>query len=252
MKKNYKIDIILPVYNSKNFILNTLKSVINQKYKKWRLLIVDDNSTDGTRKLIIDFINNNISKKKFVLIKNKNNKGQAFSRNLALKHCNSEYIAFIDSDDLWEKNKLKVQIKYMSDNGHSFTYSDYKSIKKDKIRKIITPNFFNYKSFTKNTSIATSTMMVKRKILNSIFFQRLRLCEDYYLKCQLLKLNNAYKCPGIYSFYRLRSNSLQSDRLKVLLAVWNINKNLNNMNFINNFISVFFITFNSLKKYAFR
>jgi teichuronic acid biosynthesis glycosyltransferase TuaG len=252
MKKNNKIDIILPVYNSKNFILNTLRSVINQTYKKWRLLIVDDNSTDGTRKLIINFINNNISKKKFILIKNKKNKGQAFSRNIALKHCNSEYIAFIDSDDLWEKNKLKIQIKYMSDNGYSFTYSDYKSIKKNKIRKIITPNFFNYKTFINNTSIATSTMMVKRKLLNGIFFQTLRLCEDYYLKCQLLKLNNAYKCPRIYSFYRLRSNSLQSDRLKVLLAVWNINKNLNNMNFINNFISVFFITFNSLKKYAFR
>jgi len=252
MKNNYKIDIILPVYNSKNFILDTLRSVINQTYKNWRLLIVDDNSTDGTRKLINDFINKNINKKKFVLIKNKKNKGQAFSRNLALKHCNSEYIAFIDSDDLWEENKLKIQIKYMSDNGYSFTYSDYKSIKKDKIRKIITPNFFNYKSFINNTSIATSTMIVKKKILNGVFFQRLRLCEDYYLKCQLLKLNNAYKCPRIYSFYRLRNNSLQSNRLKVLLAVWNINKNLNNMNFINNFLSVFFITFNSLKKYAFR
>ena len=252
MKNNYRIDIILPVYNSEDFIVDTLRSVINQTYKNWRLLIVDDNSTDGTRKLIIDFIDNNINKKKFFLIKNKKNKGQAFSRNLALKHCNSEYIAFIDSDDLWEKNKLKIQIKYMSDNEYSFTYSDYKSIKKDKIRKIVTPNFFNYKSFIKNTSIATSTMMVKKKILNSVFFQRLRLCEDYYLKCQLLKLNNAYKCPQIYSFYRLRNNSLQSNRLKVLFAVWNINKNFNNMNFINNFISVFFITLNSFKKYAFR
>ena len=223
MKNNYRIDIILPVYNSEDFIVDTLRSVINQTYKNWRLLIVDDNSTDGTRKLIIDFIDNNINKKKFFLIKNKKNKGQAFSRNLALKHCNSEYIAFIDSDDLWEKNKLKIQIKYMSDNEYSFTYSDYKSIKKDKIRKIVTPNFFNYKSFIKNTSIATSTMMVKKKILNSVFFQRLRLCEDYYLKCQLLKLNNAYKCPQIYSFYRLRNNSLQSNRLKVLFAVWNIN-----------------------------
>ncbi len=252
MKNNYRIDIILPVYNSEDFIVDTLRSVIHQTYKNWRLLIVDDNSTDGTSKLILDFIDNNINKKKFFLIKNKKNKGQAFSRNLALKHCNSEYIAFIDSDDLWEKNKLKIQIKYMSDNGYSFTYSDYKSIKKDKIRKIVTPNFFNYKSFITNTSIATSTMMVKKKILKSVFFQRLRLCEDYYLKCQLLKLNNAYKCPQIYSFYRLRNNSLQSNRLKVLFAVWNINKNFNNMNFINNLISVFFITLNSFKKYAFR
>jgi len=252
MKNNYRIDIILPVYNSKDFILDTLKSIINQTYENWRLLLIDDNSNDGTRELVIDFINNNINKKKIIFIKNKKNRGQAFSRNLALQYCNAEYIAFIDSDDFWEKNKLKKQIKYMLDYGYSFTYTDYKSIKKDKIKTIKTPNFFNYKIFTKNTSIATSTMILEKKNFNNIFFPKLKLCEDYHLKCQILKLNNAYKCPGIYSYYRLRDNSLQSNRLKVLLAVWNINQNLNNMNYIDNIISIFFITYNSLKKYAFR
>jgi teichuronic acid biosynthesis glycosyltransferase TuaG len=161
-------------------------------------------------------------------------------------------VAFIDSDDLWVKNKLEKQIKYMLDYGYSFTYSDYKSIKKNEIKKIKTPNFFNYITFIKNTSIATSTMILKKKIMNNIFFPKLKICEDYYLKCQILKTNHAYKCPGVYSFYRLRDNSLQSNRLKVLLGVWNINKKLNNMNFINNLISIFFITYNSLKKYAFR
>jgi len=252
MKKNYRIDIILPVFNSKDFILDTLRSIINQTYKNWKLLIVDDNSNDGTRELIINFLNNNINKKKFIFLKNKINKGQAFSRNLALKCCNSEYVAFIDSDDFWEKNKLKRQIKYMLEHKYSFTYSDYKSIKKNKVTTIKTPYFFNYESFIKNTSIATSTIILKKKILRNVFFPNLKLCEDYYLKCRILKLNNAYKCPGVYSFYRLRDNSLQSHRLKVLLAVWNINKNFNNMNFINNLISIFFITYNSFKKYAFR
>jgi len=252
MKNNYRIDIILPVYNSKDFIIDTLNSIINQTYNNWKLVLVDDNSNDGTSALIIDFINHNINKKKIIFIKNKKNKGQAYSRNLALKYCNSEYVAFIDSDDLWEKNKLKKQIKYMLDSGCSFTYSDYKSIKNSKIKIIKTPDFFDYKSFIKNTSIATSTIILKKKILNNISFPKLKLCEDYYLKCQILKSNNAYKCPGIYSFYRLRDNSLQSNRLKVLLAVWNINKNLNNMNYIHNLISIFWITCNSLKKYALR
>ena len=215
MKNNYIVHIILPVYNSKDFILDTLNSIIHQTYKNWRLVLIDDNSNDGTSELITDFINNKINKKKIVFIKNNKNKGQAYSRNLALKYCNSEYVAFIDADDLWEKNKLKKQIKYMIDYGYSFTYSDYKT-------------------------------------LNNISFSKLKLCEDYYLKCQILKSNNAYKCPGIYSYYRVRDNSLQSNRLKVLLAVWNINKNLNNMNYINNLKSIFLITCNSLKKYAFR
>ena len=252
MNKTYRVDIIIPVYNSKNFILQTLKSVIRQTYKNWRIVLVDDNSNDGTNEIIRNFINNNINKRKIIFIKNKKNKGQAYSRNLALKYCNSEYIAFIDSDDLWEKNKLKKQIKYMLNNGYSFTYSDYKTIKKNKIKIIKTPNFFNYKKFVKNTSIATSTMILKKKILNNIFFPKLKLCEDYYFKCKLLKSNDAYKCSNIYSFYRLRDNSLQSNRFRSIFALWNINKNLNKMNYIDNLISIFLITYNSLKKYAFR
>lgn len=252
MKNNYKIDIILPVYNSKYFILDTLRSINNQTYKNWRLIIVDDDSNDGTRELIINFINNNKNKKKFLFLKNRKNKGQAFTRNLALKNCKSQYVAFIDSDDIWKKDKLKKQIKFMSDNKYSFTYSDYITIKNGITRIIKVPNFFNYEKFINNTSIATSTMLFEKKILNNIYFPKLKLCEDYYLKCRVLKTNNAYKCPGVYSFYRLRDNSLQSNRLKVLFAVWNINKDFNKMNFIQNFISIFFITYNSLKKYALR
>lgn len=249
---NNRVDIILPVYNSKSFILDTLRSVIKQAYQDWRVIIIDDGSTDNSVDLINKFIKSSNYKKKFILIQNKINKGQAFSRNLALKYCNSKFIAFIDSDDVWQKNKLKKQINFMVKNNYNFTYSDYKSIKNNKIKTIKTPNFFNYKNFTKNTSIATSTMIIKKKILKNIIFPDLKLCEDYYFKCQILKLNNAYKCPGVYSFYRLRNKSLQSERLRVLLTLWKINKNLNKMNFINNLVSIFFIIINSLKKYAFR
>lgn len=251
MKKK-KIDIILPVYNSKNYILETIQSIVNQKYKNWRLIIVDDNSSDGSSKLITSFINNFSNKNKFLFIQNKKNRGQAFSRNLALKNCVSEFIAFIDSDDYWEKNKLIKQIKFMIDKKYNFSYSDYMAIKPKKVSIIKTPNFFTYKSFLHNTSIATSTMMVKREILDNIYFPKLKLCEDYYFKCQILKLTNAYKCPGIYSFYRIRPDSLQSKRIKVLMAVWSINRLLNNMNFIKNFKSIFLISFNSLKKYFLR
>ena len=249
---NKKVDIVLPVYNSEDFILDTLQSIIKQTYKNWRIIIIDDHSNDSSVELINKFVEENLSKKKIVFIKNKKNKGQAFSRNLALKYCNSEIVAFIDSDDTWQKNKLKKQITLMLKNGYIFTYTDYKTIKNKKIKIIKTPNFFNYKTFIKNTSIATSTMIIKRKILKNIFFPDLELCEDYYFKCKILKFSEAHRCSGVYSFYRLRRNSLQSSRFKVLLSLWNINKSLNNMKFINNLISILFIALNSLNKYAFR
>ena len=247
-----KVDIILPVYNTKDFIIQTLKSIIKQTYRNWRILIVDDASNDGTTELIKFFLNRNLCKKKFLFIKNKKNRGQAFCRNLALKYSKSKFIAFIDSDDMWTNNKLSKQIKFMLSKGYNFTYTDYKSIKNDKIKKIITPLFFNYKNFTKNTSLATSTMIIKRNFLNKIFFPKLRRCEDYYFKCKILNKIRAYRCRGFYTFYRLRNNSLQSDRLKVLLALWNINKRYNKMNFSDNLFSIFFIIYNSLKKYALR
>ena len=247
------VDIILPVYNSKNYIITTVNSVIKQNYKYWNLIIIDDCSNDGTYKILKNFKKKYSNDKRIFLYRNSKNKGQAFTRNLALKKTKSTFVAFIDSDDFWEKNKLRNQIHFMIKNQYNFTYTDYKSIKTKNITKIIkTPDYFDYKSFIGNTSIATSTMIVKKNIINNIFFPLLNLCEDYYFKCQILKKTNAYKCSSVFSYYRIRTNSLQSSRLKIFFAVWNINKYFNKMNFINNLISIFFISYNSLKKYGFR
>ena len=95
-------------------------------------------------------------------------------------------------------------------------------------------------------------MIIKRNIIKNIYFPPLRLCEDFYFKCRILKKTRAYNCKAVFSYYRIRKDSLQNERRKVLFAVWNINKNLNKMNFINNLISIFCISYNSLKKYGFR
>jgi len=248
-----KIDIILPVYNSKNYILTAINSIIKQSYKYWNLIIIDDCSNDGTFEILSNFKKKYFYNKKIYLYRNNLNKGQAYSRNLALKKSKSQFVAFIDSDDYWEKNKLKKQIKFMVNNNYNFTYTDYKFIKKKNLAGIIkTPDHFNYMKFIRNTSIATSTMIVNKNVIKDIYFPPLRLCEDFYFKCKILKKTDAYKCSKVFSYYRIRNNSLQSSRLKVFFAIWNINKKFNKMNFINNLISIFFISYNSYKKYGFR
>jgi glycosyltransferase involved in cell wall biosynthesis len=247
------VDIILPVYNSKKYIITTVGSVIKQNYKYWNLIIIDDCSNDGTYKILKNFKKKYFNDKRIFLYRNSKNKGQAFTRNLGLKKSKSTFVAFIDSDDFWEKNKLRNQMQFMINNNYNFTYTDYKSLKKNNIIKIIkTPDYYNYKSFIRNTSIATSTMIIKKNIIDNVFFPLLKLCEDYYFKCQILKRTDAYKCPSVFSYYRIRENSLQSNRSKIFFAIWNINKYFNKMNFINNLISIFFISYNSLKKYGFR
>jgi teichuronic acid biosynthesis glycosyltransferase TuaG len=246
------VDVILPVYNSEKFIIKTINSIINQSFNKWRIIIIDDASSDKTLFIIKKFYKKFILKKKLLLIRNLINRGQGYCRNLGLKYSNSEFVAFIDSDDLWMKKKLERQIRFMKTFNYVFTYTDYKVFNNDKIKIIYPPINYNYSKFVLNTSIATSTMILHKKIINNLFSTKIRFCEDYLFKCELLKKYNANKYPGIYTKYIVRKDSLQSSRKKVLLAVWNINKNFNKMNIIKNIFSILFISINSLIKYGIR
>jgi glycosyltransferase involved in cell wall biosynthesis len=247
------VDIILPVYNSKKYILATIGSIIRQSHTSWNLIIIDDCSNDGTYEILKKIQRKYNNDNKIFLYRQDKNQGQADARNFGLNKSKSTFVAFIDSDDVWEKNKLRNQLQFMKNNNYNFTYSDYISVKNNNRKKlIIVPNSYNYNSFVRNTSIATSTMIIKRNFINKDSFPSKRLCEDFYFKCLILKKTKAYKCPSAFSYYKIRNNSLQHNRIKVLFAVWDINKNLNKMNFFSNVLSVFFITYNSLKKYAFR
>ena len=250
-KKELKVSIILPNYNSSKTIKETINSVLNQTYKNWELIIVDDNSDKKTKSILSKL-------KKFKKIKifylNKN-KGAAYCRNLAIKKSKSYYIAYIDSDDLWKKNKLNLQINFMQKKNYFFTYTNYLTFKINKpIKKtILAPSKFNFNSFIKNTSIATSTMIVRRSAADKIKFSNTKICEDYYYKCQLLKkIGNAYCYPACLTKYQIRKDSLQSNRIRNLYWIWKINKSFNRFNILKNLISIFFISLNSLKKYGFR
>lgn len=249
---NNKVDIIIPAYNSQKYISKTIKSVFRQTYKNWKLIIIDDASTDDTKK-ILDTIYKKNKKKKITILKNNINRGQAFSRNRGLKYSKSKFVTFLDSDDFWDKNKLKNQIKFMLRNNYDFTYTDYKVIKNNQIKKIIVPDFYNYKRFIHNSSINTCSMIIKKKIIKNIYFKNLRFSEDYFFKCQILRKGHiGYKCPGSYAYYLLRKDSVQSNRLSVFFSLWTINRNFNKMSFLQNIISIFFIIVNSLRKYGFR
>ncbi len=245
-KEKTKIDIILPNYNSSQFITETINSVIQQSYKSWRLFIVDDFSDKKTKSILTKISKN----KKIKIFWLKKNCGAGFCRNYALKKTSSPYLAFIDSDDVWKKDKLEKQINFMKKNKFSFTYTDYETFGK-KFRKIKNPSKLNYSEFIKNTSIATSTMMVKRKEVKNIRFTNTKICEDYYFKCKLLKRTEYAHCLNKFlTKYRIRDNSLQNSNLRNFYWIWKINKEFNNLNFFNNFLSLFFITLNSLKKYG--
>ena len=250
MKNKFKISIIMPNYNSYDNIGQTIKSISNQSFKDWELIIVDDNSNAKTIELL-----KNIKKrykKKIRIYFLKRNKGDGYCRVFGCKKSKSKLIAFIDSDDIWTKHKLKLQFNFMKKNNFYFTYTNYTPFK-DKIyfKEIYPPKQLSFASFIKNSSIATSSMMVNKKLLKAIKLCKSPNFEDYYLKCQLLKkVKYANSINKNLLKYRLRKNSLSKNKFRNIFWLWKINRKFNNLNFFTSLISLIFISYNSLKKYG--
>ena len=250
-----KIDIIMPNYNKGKFIDKAIKSVISQSFKNWRLFIVDDNSSDNSKEIILKYKKD----KRIKLFFLKKNKGPSYCRNLAIKKSNSKYIAFLDSDDFWKKEKLISQLNFMIKNKFYFTFTDYIPIldydnfKKQLKSTKIAPKFM-FKNFVNNSSINTSTMILNRKFIKNIKFRNLKLMEDYIFKCELMKKTNIpfMKFPKSTAIYRIIQKSRSSKKFSNLINLWIINKKYNELNLFNNIISLLSISLDSIKNYGFK
>src|SRR5699024_6935331 len=119
------VSIVMPAYNSEEYIEEAVNSVINQTYKNWELIIVDDNSTDDTKRIVERIAERDI---RINYIKLNNNSGAAIARNTAINNSHGKYIAFLDSDDRWYPRKLERQLLFMVQNNYAFTCTMYDKI----------------------------------------------------------------------------------------------------------------------------
>ena len=144
----------------------------------------------------------------------------------------------------------------MEKNNFNFTYTDYTPFfeingKKNFKKKTNIKNYFDYESFIKNSSINTTTMIIRRSILRNHRFKKIKMHEDYLFKCKILKNNNiANKLNENTAFYRILNKSRSRKRLQSIYWLWYINRNFNKINFIKNLILIIFVIINSIKKYG--
>ena len=155
------VSIIIPYYKKRLFIEDTIKSILNQSYKKFEIIIVNDEVTIKAKKLLFKI--SNLDKRIFVINNNKN-LGAGLSRNKGIIKSKGKYIAFCDSDDLWEINKLKIQINFMKNTKTDFSYTSYKII--DKNKKVIgsreARQELKFNQLVKSCDIGLSTVMMKK------------------------------------------------------------------------------------------
>ena len=122
------ISIITPSYFSENHIEDCILSVLSQTYSNWEMFIVDGESRDSTVQIVNQYLQKD---DRIKLINNPNDDGPAQARAHGLKIANGDYLAFIDSDDLWLPEKLQSQVEFMVQNNYSFTYTRYRKLMKD-------------------------------------------------------------------------------------------------------------------------
>lgn len=221
------VSVVTPVYNAERFIGKTIKSVLSQTYEHFEMILVDDCSRDNSESVIKDLAKLD-SRIKYVKLEE--NSGAAVARNKGLEHAQGQYIAFIDSDDVWKPEKLDKQISYMNENNYSFTYTNFEMVEEDgKIMNasVPLPDKLNYAGLLKNTAIACSTVIIDRKVIGDFRMPLVRKGQDTATWLKILRTHEyAYLFDEVMGSYRQVAGSISSDKIGALRRTWNTYRNI--------------------------
>ncbi|WP_289043701.1 glycosyltransferase family 2 protein [uncultured Olleya sp.] len=212
------VSIITPLYNSEKFIVQTINSILNQTYTNWELILVDDCSTDATLQIVEEYTKQYSN---MYLLKNQVNFGAAISRNKAILQANGKFIAFLDADDLWISNKLEFQVDFMQQHNCDVSYTSYYQIDENgnllnKLVKALPK--LSYNKYLKTNYIGNLTGMYNVATLGKITSPNLRKRQDWLLWLSAIKKSGkpALGISKPLAYYRLRSNSISSNKIRLL------------------------------------
>jgi len=244
-----QVSVIIPYFKKKQYILSTVKSVINQTYKKLEIIIIYDENDKKNLKFISKICKID---KRIKLIVNKKNLGVAESRNIGIKNSRSKYLAFIDSDDLWNKKKIEKQISFLKKNKCNICHTSYEIINEKNLkigfRKART--FSSTNELLKSCDIGLSTVMLKKKILNkNLKFPNLKTKEDFVLWLKIL--SNGNKILGIknnLAKWRKSENSLSDSLIQKLADGHRVYYKYMKFNLVLSLYYLFCLSFNYLIK----
>ena len=255
MNKLPFVTIIIPYKNNLDYLFIALKSIFNQTYKNFKILIVYDDEDKSDLSKIKKFLKSKATKRKilFKIIVNKTSLGAGYARNVGIKKSKSKYLAFLDSDDIWAKNKLKTQVNYMEKNNILFSHTSYHIINSN--NKIISSRparkKIKFQDLIKSCDIGLSTVILKSNLLlkNKFFFPKLKTKEDYILWLQIIKKIKTIRGLNIkLTYYRKTKDSLSSNKLISLVNGYKVYRNYMNYGAIKSIFCLFKLSINSLKK----
>ena len=222
LSDNLLVSVVMPNFNGNRFLVKAIQTVLNQTYRNYEFIIIDDCSTDSSIDIIRSFAekDNRIS-----LIINTENRGVSFSRNIGIQKARGEYIALIDNDDTWEPDKLERQLA-LAQQGAEIVYCSYdfideygQAIK----RPFLVPEKATFQSMLSSSVISCSTAFIRADLLKEHPFNSAFYHEDYVLWMELLKLPITAKGDRkVLMHYRQSSGSRSNSKRNAAKERWNI------------------------------
>lgn len=212
------VSIIMPSYNTAVYIEKSIQSVLDQSYKDWELIIVDDCSSDNTDEVVRQFLKD----ERIKYLRNEINCGAAICRNKALREAKGKWIAFLDSDDLWMPEKLEKQINFMEVYDYHFSYTNYSEIdiygKKNGITvtgppKITKIGMFNY------CWPGCLTVMYDAEVVGLIQIADIKKNNDYAMWLKVCRKAKCFLLDEELAMYRRgRVGSVSSHSIKTMIG----------------------------------
>lgn len=226
------VSIIMPAYNSEVFIHETIESILNQTYEKWELIIVDDHSTDDTEKVVNKYIENDARIKLYI---QKRNMGTAVARNIAIEKARGQFLAFIDSDDLWKSGKLSKQLAFMNENNYKFTSTSYEEVDSEgnPTGKVINSHKkLDYNGLLKYNQ-GNSTIMYDANELGKFYIPDIRKRNDFVMWLQVIKKNKyIYGMEESLTQYRIREGSLSKSKPDLVKYQWKVYREIEDLSLL--------------------
>jgi len=241
------VSIIIPYYKKKDYIKKTINSILKQTYKKFEIIIINDEPGELSKN-ILSFLKKKDSRIK--IINNKKNIGAGKSRNKGINIAKGKYIAFIDSDDLWKKNKLLKQIEFMRKKNIEISHTSYEIIDDDLVtRGTRQAKLMNYKELIKSCDIGLSTVIIKKSLIKNLRFPNLKTKEDYVLWLEIAKKGKTIHALNTkLTQWRKSKNSLSSSVVRKLTDGYYVYRHHLKFSVIKSLYSLLVLSINFLKK----
>ena len=242
------VSIIIPYYRKKEYITSSINSVLNQSYKNFELIIIYD---DSNHEDLLILKNLKKKDKRIKLFINKKNLGAGRSRNKGIKLSKGTLIAFLDADDLWEKNKLKKQIFFMKKNQINASHTSYYIINSyDEIIGSRKATDMTHELLLKSCDVGLSTVILKKKLItNKKKFANIKTKEDYVLWLKItLNNNKIFSLKNNLTKWRKLDESLSSSKLQKLFDGYLVYRRYMNFNLLKSLIYLVVLSFNYFLK----